>query len=121
LSFDSEFQRPDSFPAYRDDLAGYLRELTIGYKFFLEEKAKLHYDEELFTECIAYMVVITSHLLPKLEGGGSKTERLYNELKVYEPWIDDIMIPKLKERSKVNDLYKIILRCYDILGLTPLG
>lgn len=120
MQYDSEFERSENQHEYRADLVQYLRELTKGYQFFLEEKAKLHYDEELFTECIAYMVIIMSHLLPKLEGGGKKTEALYKELKAFEPWMDDVMIPKLKEREKVGDLYKIILRAYDMLGLSAL-
>lgn len=121
MDYDSEFERSDEEQnSYLKDLQRYLRELNLGYRFFLEEKAKLHYDEELFTECIAYMIIIIAQLLPKLEGGGAKTEKLFKELKVYEPWMDDIMIPKLKEREKVGDLYKIIIRAYDILGLSPL-
>lgn len=120
MQYDAQFERSENQPQYRMDLIQYLRELTKAYQFFLEEKAKLHYDEELFTECIAYMVIIMSHLLPKLEGGGQKTEKLYAEMEKFEPWLDDVMIPKLKEREKVGDLYKIIIRAYDMLGLSAL-
>lgn len=120
MPFDSEFERSDDQHEYKKDLVGYLRELNQGYRYFLEEKAKLHYDEELFTECISLMVIITAQLLPKMEGGGKKTEVLFMALKAYEPWLDDVMIPKLKEREKVGELYKIILRAYDMLGLSAL-
>lgn len=116
--FDSEFKRADETPGYKDDLVGDFRELNKGWRFFLDEKAKLHYDEELFTECISLMVVIVAQILPKLRGGGAKTEALYNEMKPYERWLDDIMIPKLRERDKVGLLYKLIVRGYDLLGLT---
>lgn len=115
-----EFSRAEAKPGYGEDLLEYLRELTRAYTFFMEEKLKLHYDEELFTECIASMVVIMSHLLPKLEGGGTKTEKLYKEMKTYEHWMDDLMIPKLKEREKVNELWRLILKSYDTLGLSSL-
>jgi hypothetical protein len=115
-----EFSRAELRPGYGEDLLEYLRELSRAYQFFMEEKLKLHYDEELFTECIASMVVIMSHLLPKLEGGGIKTEKLYKEMCKFEPWIDDLMVPKLKERERVNDLWKLILKSYDTLGLSTL-
>ena len=120
MEFSPEFNRAEGRRGYSDDLLEMLQELTRAYQFFMEEKLKLHYDEELFTECIASMVVIMSHLLPKLEGGGVKTERLYKEMKKFEAWIDDLMVPKLKERERVNDLWRLILKSYDTLGLSTL-
>jgi hypothetical protein len=122
MPFDSEFQRADGgVQTYGDDMRKYLRDLSDAYEFFIEEKMKLHYDEELFTECLASMITIMSHLLPKLSGGGTKTERVYRELKTYEHWMDDVMIPKLSERGRVTELYKLILEAYDLLGLSSLG
>lgn len=118
--YDSEFKRAEEAPDYRNDLIADLRELNQGWRFFLDEKAKLHYDEELFSECITLMVVIIAQLLPKLEGGGAKTEKLFTLMKPYEKWLDDVMIPKLREREKVGELYKLIIRGYDLLGLTQI-
>jgi len=118
--YDSEFKRAEEAPDYRNDLIADLRELNQGWRFFLDEKAKLHYDEELFTECITLMVVITAQLLPKLEGGGAKTDALFKLMKPFEPWLDDIMMPKLREREKAGNLYKLIIRGYDLLGLTQI-
>ena len=118
--YDTELKRSDELPQYSDELIIMLINMTRGYKYFLEEKAKLHYDEELFTECIADMLEILSHILPKMEGGGAKTEPLYKQLKEFEPWLDDVMIPKIKEREKVNTLYNLIIRAYHVLGLTTL-
>jgi len=118
--YDTELKRSDELPQYSDELIIMLINMTRGYKFFLQEKAKLHYDEELFTECIADMLEILSHILPKLEGGGQRTKELYDKLKKFEPWINDVMIPKIKERTKVNELYNLIIRAYHVLGLTTL-
>lgn len=119
-SYDSEFQRSVSESGAKQELQSFMRRLNEGYNFFIEEKMKLHYDEELFTECIALMLTITANILPKLEGGGAKTEKMFAELKVYEPWLTDVMIPKLHQRDKVNNLYRSILKAYDLLGLSSL-
>jgi hypothetical protein len=119
-SYDSEFQRSNVESGFKQDLQGYMRRLNDGYNFFLEEKMKLHYDEELFTECIALMLTITANILPKLEGGGAKTEKMFTKIKVYEPWLTDVMLPKIHQREKVNDLYRLILEAYDLLGLSSL-
>lgn len=124
MPFDSEFQRAEvSERTYGDDLRKYLDKLSESIELFNDERMELRYDEELFTDCIGAEITIVAHLLPKLEGGGTKTESLYKEMKLFEPWLDDVMIPKMKENDRVVSvmkLYKLILRAYDMLGLTPL-
>jgi hypothetical protein len=124
MPYDSEFKSAEeNVRTYGDDLRKYLDKLSEAIELFNDERMELRYDEELFTDCIGAEITIVAHILPKLEGGGDKTKSLYAEMKVYEPWLDDVMIPKMKEKDRVvsvMNLYRLILRAYDMLGLTPL-
>lgn len=105
---------------YSDILVNKLYELTEAFQLFYETKAKLHYDSHLLSELISIELVILSHLLPKLEGSGTKAKTLYEKLNVFRPWLDDVMIPQVKESYRVQELYDLILKAYDLLGLSPL-
>lgn len=94
--------------------------LTMRYNRFIEEKANLRYDEQLFTEYLSELVTILRLILPKLKGGGKKTEAIYEKVKPFEPWTKEIMIPRVFEREKVFDLHSIVDEAYDILGLSPI-
>ncbi len=94
--------------------------LTMKYNAFIQEKANLRYDEQLFTDYLSELVTILRLILPKLKGGGRKTEEIYKQIKEFEPWIKDILIPRVEERDKVFDLHSIIDEAYDVLGLSPI-
>lgn len=120
--YSSEMKRADDAIEYRDMMINHLDLLTLQYRDFLEARANLNYAEDLFTKCIAEMIVVLSHLLPKLAGKGDKAETVYNKLNVFRPWLDEILTVKTKkgERGKVIDLYNAILEGYNLLGLTSI-
>lgn len=112
--------RAEGIQQYSDILVRKLDELTEAFQIYYETQAKLHYDSHLLSELISIELVIISHLLPKLNGSGQKAKALYDEMNKYRPWLTDIMIPQIKETDKVQDLYDLILKSYDLLGLSPL-
>ena len=116
---DNQIKQADT-NEYADTLAFHYDVLTMKYLRFVQEKANLRYDEELFTEYLSELVTILRLILPKLKGGGKKTEAIYDEIKGFEPWIKEILIPRVQERDKVFDLHKIIDEAFDILGLSPI-
>lgn len=97
-----------------------LDDLTEIFQQYHETKAKLRYDSNLLSELISIELVILSHLLPKLNGSGQKAKALYDEMNKFRPWLTDIMIPQIKEPDKVQDLFELILKAYDLLGLSSL-
>lgn len=120
MPYDDGIKRAEGSDEYRDILIYHLDVLTMKYRDFIQEKANLRYDEQLFTDYLSEMVTILGLILPKLKGGGKKTEKLYAEMKVYEPWISDILIPRVDERDKVFDLHRLIGEAYETLGLSTL-
>lgn len=118
--FDESLKRAEYVPQYSDILIQKMSELTEAFQIYYETKCKLCYDSYLLSELISIELVILSHLLPKLEGSGDKARKLYKELLVYEPWLKDVMIPQIKEVDRVQDLYALELKAYDLLGLSQL-
>jgi hypothetical protein len=118
--YDDSIKRAEGIPQYSDILIRKLDELTEAYQIFYETKAKLQYDSHLLSELISLELVILSHLLPKLEGSGEKAKSLLKKLDAYRPWLEDVMIPQIIESEKVQDLYLLILKSYDLLGLSTL-
>lgn len=105
---------------YRDILILHLDALTIMYRDVLRDYAKSVIDEERFNECLTEMIVILDHLYPKLEGGGERTKFLLKEFDDFISWTENVMIPKIniEEQKKLHRLYKLILKAYDVLGLS---
>jgi len=100
----------------------YLDELTIIYENMMARLISNRGAEEAFNACVAKMLSITTHLLPKIEGGGSKTKELQEEFEKYKFWIKQVQAMKIdkEEMNKIPDLYSLIVRAYDILGLTSI-
>jgi len=105
---------------YRDILILHLDSMTLLYREVLRDYAKTKLDEENFNECLTEMVIIIDHLLPKLEGSGGTAKELVSQFNEYFSWTENIMIPKvdIKERKKIHNLFKLILKAYDVLGLS---
>lgn len=105
---------------YRDILILHLDALTIMYRDLLRDYAKSVLDEDKYNDCLTEMVVVMDHLMPKLEGGGQGTVKLLTKFKEYSSWTENIMIPKveLEERQKLHGLFKLILKAYDVLGIS---
>ena len=67
------------------------------------------------------MVVTAAHILAKLEGLGDKAKPLLKEFEEFRPWMDNILKPKeLNESKKIHKLFRLLLRSYDLLGLSRL-
>jgi hypothetical protein len=115
-----EFKRSDELPQYRDELIYKLMDMTDVYEMYMEEKGKLREDEILRNELLSRMIGLLTHILPKLEGGGDRTSDLYMEAKKYEPWIKDIWIAKIQQKDKIDDLYLLLIRAFDKLGLSTI-
>ena len=105
---------------YRDILILHLDALTIMYRDLLREYARGSANERKFNDTLSEMLVIYDHLYPKLEGGGQKTEALLKEFREFEAWTENIIIPKsdIEERKKLHRIFKLILKAYDVLGLS---
>lgn len=120
VAYDDGIKQTTGSSEYRDILVYHLDVLTMKYRDFIQEKANLHYDEQLFTEYLSEMVTILGLVLPKLKGGGKRTEVLYKEMKTFEPWISDILIPRVQQRERVFELHRLIGESYEALGLSPI-
>jgi len=105
---------------YRDILILHLDVLTVSYRDLLRHYAQGSADETMFNDCLTEMIVILDHLHPKLEGGGQKTEALLEQFKEFASWTENIMIPKanMDQRTKMHKLFKLIVKAYDVLGLS---
>lgn len=115
-----ELKQAEETQQYRDMLILHLDALTIMYRDLLKSYAKITIDENLYNETLAEMVVIMNNLTPKLDGGGKRTEGLRKEFEEFDCWCDDILIPKkdVEESKKLHKLYRLILRAYDVLGVS---
>jgi len=120
--YDGEMRRAEMTPSFREMMVDLLDLLIMGHKDYNDAKLRLNYDEDLFTNFISIMLEITRQLMPKLEGGGKRTERLYQEFNEFRPWLKDSLIPKVQEeeRGKVEHLFDLITEAYHVLGLSPL-
>lgn len=118
--YEDGVKRAPDTSEYADILVYHYDVLTMKYREFIQEKANLRYDEQLFTDYLSELVTILKLILPKLKGGGKRTEAVYNEIKEFQSWTVDILIPRIQEREKVPDLHRIVDDAYDVLGLSPI-
>jgi len=116
----TEFKQAVETNLYLEMLVLRIKDITDIYSNLLTRYAKITTDEDVFNAFISEMIVVTDHLLAKLEGIGEKAKPLLKEFKEFEPWLDDISIPKIhiEETKKVHKLFRLILRAYDMLGLS---
>jgi len=105
---------------YRDILLLRMRDLSDLYSALLSKYAKFTTDEDLFNSVLSEMVVISSHLIAKLQGGGDNAKEILHQFDEFLPWLDDISIPKrdIDETKKIHKLFRLILKAYDLLGLS---
>lgn len=113
-------KQADSTNLYRDMLILRLRDISDLYGALLSKYAKITIDEDVFNSFLSEMIVVSVHLIAKLEGSGEKAKGLLEEFEEFEPWLDDISKPKIElaETKKVHKLFRLILRAYDFLGLS---
>ena len=118
--YDTELSHAEETPTYNQMLTGYLDDLTVIYENLMARVLRGRSDEEVTNAFIAKSISIMTHLLPKLEGGGSKTKSLVDEFEVFKPWMTDISLPKrdMNEADRVPDLFYLIVCAYNLLGLS---
>lgn len=118
--YNQEMKRADDMDFFRDMMVLHLDALTILYRDLLKQYAKLSMDDDLFNETVSEMVVISNHLLVKLNGSGTRCEALIAEFEAFQPWFDNILIPKadVEEMKKIHLLFRLIIKAYDMLGLS---
>ena len=116
----SQFKQAEESNEYHSMLIAHLDALSVLYFKVQCDYAKSTRSEETFNHCLAERIVITDHIIPKLEGGGEKTRELLEEFKKFSDWTENILIPKIKneESKRVHKLFKLIIKAYDKLGLT---
>lgn len=104
---------------YRLSLILSLEDVSRLYSELLSHYAKVSENKELIRNCICKMVVLMNHLLPKLEGTG-KHKELLEQFNEFRPWSDNILLPvnDTDELKKVHKLFRLILKAYDVLGLS---
>jgi len=115
-----QLKQADMTNQYRDILILHLDALSILYRNVLRDYAKSVMDEDKYNDCLSEMIVIMDHLYPKLEGGGDRTKDLLKQFNEFINWTENIIIPKaqIEERKKLHQVYKLILKAYDVLGLS---
>lgn len=116
----TEFKRAAETNIYLEMLVFRIKDISDLYSALLTNYAKIATNEDIYNAFLSEMIVVTSHLLAKLEGGGERTRTLLNEFDEFKPWLDDISLPKinLEESKKIHKLFRLILRAYDALGLS---
>jgi len=116
----AEFKQADDTNIYRDMLVLRIKDISDVYSNLLTKYAKIQTDEDVFNAFLSEMIVVSGHLLAKLEGCGDKAKPLLEEFEEFKPWFDDISLPKIDidETKKVHKLFRLILKAYDLLGLS---
>ena len=117
---DVELARANETDQYASMLRRYLDDHTNIYEQMMASLISGRSSEQAVNACIAKMLSIMNHLLPKIRGGGDKTAEISNEFKNYEHWIRQVQTMKVNidEMNKIPELYGLIIRAYDVLGLT---
>jgi len=117
---ETEIGRAGESEQYRNMLIRYLDELTMLYENLQAKVLRGRHDEDLINATISKMVSLMSHLLPKLEGGGEEAFKILEEFSPYKEWMTNISKPKTdhRESNRIPALYNLIIRAYNLLGLT---
>lgn len=108
--------------SYSEMMLRYLDELNRYYELMDANLIGFKGAEDYINATISKLLSIYTQLYPKIESGGEKTASLMEEFKTYEFWINKIQIMKVNkdEMDRIPDLYRLILKAYDALGLTGL-
>jgi len=116
----AEMKQADESNIYREMLILRMKDISDLYSALLAKYAKLATDEDLVDNVLSEMIVVSSHLIAKLEGSGDKGKQMLEEFNEFAPWLDDISLPKrdIDEAKKIHKLFRLILRAYDLLGLS---
>ena len=117
---ETELAHAEETEQYNVMLTRYLDELTVIYENLMSQVLRGRSNEEITNAFIAKGVSIITHLLPKLEGGGIKTKSLLADFESFKPWMNDISLPKRDETEaeRVPELFYLIIRAYNLLGLS---
>lgn len=120
MQYTQEMKQADESNIYRDMLILRMKDITDLYSALLSKYAKLATDEDLSNSFLSEMLVVAAHLIAKLDGSGDKGLALLKEFDDFRPWLDDISIPKrsVDESKKMHKLFRLILKSYDLLGLS---
>jgi len=119
-----EFKPAQLTLQYRDLMITHLDILTISYKDLVErniDSRNLLVDNDLFNQCLAEMIVIIDHLMPKLQGSPNvrlkDIEARFDEFYI---WRKDTLSLKanLAKRDMMHIYWRLILEAYDALGLS---
>lgn len=105
---------------YRLSLIISLEDITRLRVEYQMMNAKLSENKEVTRKFICAMVTVMEHLLPKLEGGGEKWKPLLDDFEKFRSWSDNILIPMndTEELKKAHELFRLIVKAYDVLGLS---
>lgn len=105
---------------YYNSLIYQLELLIEDYNKLKQIEAKAGHDERILNSVLARMVTIADQLMIKLDGCGIRGADLVAELKPFSYWSEDLLKVKSEqsEINKIPDLFRLILRAYDRLGLS---
>jgi hypothetical protein len=116
----SEYQLAGETDRYRSYLIEQLVELTTLSEIVTMNMLQGRTDFDKTNAFISKLINIMAHLLPKVDGGGEKLEHLKKEYESFKPWLHNPGLPTRepsKHGDRIPDLYNLILRTYEILGL----
>lgn len=118
--YTTEMKQADTTNLYRDMMILRFKDASDLYASMLSKYAKMVSDEELFNAFLSELIVIMINVYFKLLGSGEPAKDLIKEFEPYKEWMDDISIPKISidEQKKVHELYRLIVKSYDFLGLS---
>lgn len=105
---------------YRANMTRYFDELTQIYEVLLQGLLSGRPNLQLVDACIAKMITIMVHLLPKIIGAGESLKDVADSFKQYERWMKNPSLPKTNkvEANKIPELFFLIVQAYDRLGLS---
>ena len=115
-----ELARANETDQYATMMRRYLDVLTMIYEQMMARLISNQGSEQAVNACIAKMLSVLNHLLPKIEGGGTETKELKAEFDKYSHWMQQVQTMKIDrdEMNKIPELYGLIIRAFDVLGLT---
>lgn len=109
--------------SYRSLMLRWYSELIETYAAFDVALLSGRGDDNLLNILLSQLRTIGKQLLPKVKGGGSNLKDLIPEYDTFKEWFDNISVVKqdLKQLDRIPELYDLIIRTYDILGITTLN
>ena len=120
MPIQQDIKYTDDSNEYFNSMIYQMELLVEGYNELLQIQANSGHNEKKLNTVLARAVVISTQIIVKLEGCGTRGEELLKEFEPFRNWKRDLVVIKSNEEeiAKIPDLIELILRAYDKLGYT---